>query len=288
MDIKQLKYFMAIAEEEQITGAARRLHMAQPPLSQQLKLLEEELGVPLFERGSRKVTLTEAGKALYNKADQIIELTNSTYNEIKDLKKGSKGTLSIGTVSTSGSCLFPSRILSFHKSYPNIHFEVFEGNTFRILEILNSGIIEIGIVRTPFNADNCEHIFLEPEKMLAVYKKGSFFENYKKDFVNLKDLACMPIIIYRRFEKLILGSFIKNKLDPDIFCKTDDARTAILWAHAGLGIAVVPMSAYKIMNDDDLCFLPINEKNLETRIAAIWMKDRYLSNAAKHFLDFFK
>lgn len=103
MDIRQLKYFLTITEEEQITAAARRLRIAQPPLSQQMKGLEDELGITLFKRGPRHIQLTDAGKLLANRARQILELSDSTVREIDDFKRGLKGTLSIGTVSSSGN-----------------------------------------------------------------------------------------------------------------------------------------------------------------------------------------
>ncbi len=103
MDIKQLTYFIAIVEEGTITHAANRLHMAQPPLSTQLKLLEDELGTKLLERGARKIKLTDAGKILYQRAKHIIEITNSTTKEIEEFRKGIQGTLRLGTISSSGT-----------------------------------------------------------------------------------------------------------------------------------------------------------------------------------------
>lgn len=151
MDIKQLKYFYVIAEEGQITSAAKRLHLSQPPLSYQLKNLEDELGVKLVERGSRNIKLTDAGLILYKRAKQILSLTKSTVDELKDFNQGTQGTLSIGTVSSSGASLLDSRLSIFHDKYPFINFEIYEGNTYELLEALTKGIIEIAIVRTPFN-----------------------------------------------------------------------------------------------------------------------------------------
>lgn len=151
MDIRQLRYFITIAEEGNITKAARRLHIAQPPLSQQLKLLEEELGVKLVERGSRQIQLTDAGKILRHRAEQVVELVDSTIKELKDFNEGLQGTLSVGTVPSSGSTLLPERIYNFHENYPGVSFQIWEGDTYRILDLLNNGVIEIGIVRTPIN-----------------------------------------------------------------------------------------------------------------------------------------
>lgn len=283
MDIRQLKYFLAIAEEEQITGAAKRLHMAQPPLSQQLRLLEEELGVKLLERGSRKIQLTDAGEMLRNRAEQILKLTETTIKELKDFNKGSAGTLSIGAVSSSGAVLVPDKVKRFHDNYPNINFEIWEGNTYRILEILNSGVVEIGIVRTPFSMENYEYIYLSKEAMTAVYSGDSYFGKVR-DVICLSDLKDRPLIIYRRFEKLIQDSCHKAGFEPRILCRTDDARTTLLWADSNMGIAIVPEAAIKLAPSSNLKQIKIEEPSLETQIAAIWMKNRYLSAAARHFL----
>lgn len=287
MDIRQLRYFLAIAEEEQITGAARRLNIAQPPLSQQLKLLEEELGVTLVERGSRKLQLTDAGKILRNRAEQILELTAATVKELKDFREGAQGTLSIGVISSSGAVLLPERINRFHEKYPGINFEIWEGNTYKIVEILESGIIEIGIVRTPFNIDHFESIRLPAEPMVAAASSNIYWDEHQK-FIALPELAGKPLIIYRRFEKLILEACHASGFEPNILCKNDDARTTLLWADAGMGIALVPRSAVELIRSSSLKYKEVNEPALETQIAAIWMRNRYVSTAAKHFLDNFE
>ena len=286
MDIKQLKYFLAIAEEEQITGASKKLNKAQPPLSQQLKNLEDELGVKLVERGSRKIKLTEAGQILRNRAEQILELTEATFKELKDFNSGLQGTLSIGTVSSSGATLLPQRISNFNEKYPGINFEIWEGNTYKILEILNSGVIEIGIVRTPFSVENIEALYLTPEPMVAVMNSKLYW-NEDKNYIYLTELKDRPLIIYRRFEKIILDACKEKDFEPNIFCKNDDARTTLLWADAGMGIGIVPKSAVALIKSSSLKYKEIREPSLETQIAAIWMKNRYISTAAKHFLENF-
>lgn len=286
MDIKQLKYFLAIAEEEQITGASKKLNKAQPPLSQQLKNLEDELGVKLVERGSRKIKLTEAGQILRNRAEQILELTEATFKELKDFNSGLQGTLSIGTVSSSGATLLPQRISNFNEKYPGINFEIWEGNTYKILEILNSGVIEIGIVRTPFSVENIEALYLTPEPMVAVMNSKLYW-NEDKNYIYLTELKDRPLIIYRRFEKIILDACKEKDFEPNIFCKNDDARTTLLWADAGMGIGIVPKSAVALIKSSSLKYKEIKEPSLETQIAAIWMKNRYISTAAKHFLENF-
>lgn len=273
-------------EEGNITSAANKLHMAQPPLSNQLKLLETELGTKLLDRGARKIRLTDAGKILYKRAKHILEITNSTAREIEEFGKGAQGTLKLGTISSSGTALLSSRIINFNKKYPNIKFEIYEGNTYELIEMMNSGIIEVGIVRTPFNAEGFECLFLESEPMVAVMSKDYNFKSESSE-VYLDDLKNINLIIYRRFEKILLSEFQELGFEPNIFCINDDARTTILWARAGLGIGIVPQSAVNFEFMNNIKFKVINKSTLRTQISAIWIKERYLSITAKRFLEFF-
>lgn len=286
MDIRQLKYFLTIAEEGQITSAAKKLHMAQPPLSQQLKLLEDELGVKLLERGSRHVQLTDTGKILMNRARQILELSNSVVKEINDFSKGLKGTLHIGMVSSSGATLLNESILEFHKEHSGIKFEIYEGNTFELIDMLNKGIIEVGIVRTPFNALNFECKYAKAEPMIAAVPK-EYYWNPAQNTISVSDLKNKPLIIYRRFEQLIYETCMENGFEPKVFCKNDDARTTLLWANAGLGIAILPKSAFELAANRNLLYKEIENEKLKTQIAAIWVKDRYISTIASKFIESF-
>ena len=153
MDLKQLQYFIAVVEEENISAAARKLHMSQPPLSHQIKLLEQELGVRLLERGPRKVILTDEGKLLYKRAHHMLELADTTIRELEECRKGHAGTLHIGTVSTSGAVMTDDRVLAFHRAYPHIRFEIHEGNTIELIDWIEAGIIELAVIRTPFKKE---------------------------------------------------------------------------------------------------------------------------------------
>lgn len=286
MDIKQLRYFVAIAEEGQITAAAKRLHMAQPPLSQQLKLLEIELGVKLVERGSRHIQLTDAGEILRTRAEQILELSDSTINEIDDFKKGLRGTLSIGMVSSSGALLIKNVMNKFHKEYSGVKFSVQEGNTFKVLELLNKGIIEIGIVRTPFKDLNCNYKCMKREPMIAAMTKEYSLE-LEENNIWLKQLKGKPIIFYRRYEQLIMETCQESGFEPEVFCRNDDARTTLMLANAGFGIAIVPKSSFQLSCNENLIYKEIKNEKLKTSICIIWIKDRYMSSLAEKFIKSF-
>lgn len=261
--------------------------MAQPPLSQQLKLLEEELGVKLVERGPRSVQLTEAGAILRDRAQQILELADSTARELTDFVKGLKGTLAIGTVSSSGATLLQDRLCEFHKTYRGVKFEIHEGNTFRIIDLLNKGIVEVGIVRTPFNGTNLECLYTQAEPMIAVMTPEYDWKT-DENFIEIGELKDKPLIIYRRFEQLIRETCLENGFDPLIFCMNDDARTTLLWANAGLGIGIIPKSAFELTSNRNLIYKEISSESLRTRVAAVWIKDKYLSSLASKFIESFR
>lgn len=291
MDIKRLQYFLMVAEEGQITRAAERLHMAQPPLSQQLKLLETELGIRLFERGgSKKIKLTEAGHTLRNRAEQILSLVDQAEKELKDVGNGQQGTLSLGITTpwsaTLGMTLLPDRIYCFHEQYPDINFQLWEGDLNKIEELLRSGVIEIAIARSPTDMKTYDAISLPDESAAAAFGPG--WSPISAGQICLADLADKPLIIYRRYEEKLLEYFGELGLKPRIICRHDDIRSMLLLANTGLGVAIVQGSAANLMPGSKLIFKEIIQPPLLIKTTAvIWMRNRYLSAAARHFIDMF-
>ena len=288
VDIRQLLYFTTIAEEGSISAAAKKLHLSQPPLSYQMKLLEEELHLPLIERSARGIALTEAGRVLYKRAQGILELSELTRKEMLAMASGFTGTLHIGTVSSSGASLLGWRIPAFHQKYPQIGFAIHEGNTFELMEMLESGLIELAIVRSPFHSDQLNCLYLSPEPMIAA-EAASFFPAGMPSGqpISLELLGHAPVILYRRFEKILLSLCEQKGITPQVFCIADDARTTLMWAEAGLGVAVVPQSAYRIMPHHNMVYSELSEEDLHTRIAAVCKKGCSLSWAAQQFLEIF-
>ena len=286
MDIKQLIYFLTIAEEGNISKAAERLHMAQPPLSQQLKLLEEELGVILFQRNTRRMQITDAGQLLQSRAQQIIELMEKTSKELNDLKEGSQGVLSIGTISSAGETLVPIVVQDFHKAYPGVDFRIKESSTFEILELVKRGVVEIGVIRTPFNLETFDHISLPEEPMMAAAMDSLLDMN--KTSMNLDELKDKPLLFHNRYANNIEEACRKSGFEPKVKCRIDDTRTMLNWASSGMGIALIPRDMMTLIPDSNLRFIEIKDQTLATKIIIIWKKNHYLSTPARHFLEFFK
>jgi DNA-binding transcriptional LysR family regulator len=287
MEFRQLKYFLTVAEEGQITKAAERLHITQPPLSQQLILLERELGVKLLERNRKQVTLTEAGHVLHKRAEQMLELMRVTTDEIREVAEGVNGKLTIGTITSSGRSILPEHIQEFHKLYPKVSFDLRQGETHSILELLQAGIIELGIVRFPFDFTLYDFIALPEEPMVAVAKPPVFGES-RGGSVRLDELRSEALLIHRRHENIILEYCHQMGFEPDILCTSDDITPLLIWARLGLGIAIVPQSSVHIFVGSALCVRQITSPLITTTRAVIWHKKRVLSPVAARFVEMFR
>ncbi|WP_371366146.1 HTH-type transcriptional regulator GltC [Sporomusa rhizae] len=286
MEIRQLKYFLAIAEARQITKAASQLHITQPPLSQQMLLLEKELGVQLLERTKKQIKLTEAGCILQNRAEQIIELINSTINEVQEAANGVSGKLKIGTITSSGRSLIPEYIQKFHQTYPKVSFDLRLGDSRRILELLNAGIIEIGLVRLPVDSSLYNYITLPKESMVMVALPDTITTRDKETF-SFDKIKDKPLLLHRRYESIISDYCSQAGFKPNILCTSDDTTSLLIWAKLGLGIAIVPETAINLLQESPLLIQKITSPVIITVGAIIWLKKHSLSTAATHFIEMF-
>ncbi|SCM82930.1 LysR substrate-binding protein [uncultured Sporomusa sp.] len=284
MDIRDMRNFYAIAEAGNISNAAKRLNIAQPPLSKQMKQLEEQLGVQLFERGSRRIRLTEAGQLLRERAEQILGLVDGTVKEITELNSNLAGTLSIGTVTTSGAALLPNLLSRFHDLYPDVTFELWEGDGYRILELLDNRVIEIGIIRAPFDSAVYESITLPDEPLMIAMKRDGGQCGEDSEVIRLAELAGQPLIIPRRWKAMVEGWCEKAGFAPKIVCLSDGILLNILWVKLGIGMALVPKSTEMLSADAELIYKTIVEPRVSTQTVIVWVRNRNLSASSRHFL----
>jgi DNA-binding transcriptional LysR family regulator len=290
MDIRQLRYFMAIVEEGQISRAAKRLHIAQPPLSLQLKLLEEDLDVQLIERNTKSLRLTAAGHALYQRAEQIMGLVTTTVKEIREFDEGLRGTLTIGSPPGIGHLYMPPRIAEFHAGYPEVNFQWREGNTYRVLELLNLHVIEVGIVRLPVDEKVYEMIPLLTEPWVAVTKKMEGIDQPPK--IALPDLARQPLLLMHRQQGIQCHDMVWDELRaadvrPKVLCESDNVTALLTLVELGMGAAIVPRSTTTLKPGGTLHVMEITGCKLESSVAITWLKGQRLSAAAKQFLQMF-
>lgn len=275
MEIRQLEYFRKIAETGSINAAAKLLNMSQPPLSYQLKLLEEELDVRLFDRSRQGVSLTEAGKLLYQRSGELLQFADSAKFEVT--QTGRRQVLRLGMTSTTVGPILP-KIAAFTKAHPDVSFEVHDGSTFSMMDLLLRGILDVSVVRTPVQLDKVAHTVLCEEPMIAVSRPGSG----ESGDIRLTALTQVPLILYRRYERFILDAFHAQNLEPNVLCVCDDARDAMQWAEQGLATAIFPQSM------EDLCrtltIRPIAEASLKTKILLIWHSEKAPRPLVQDFL----
>ena len=283
MNLKQLRYFLTVAQERQLTSAAKLLYIAQPPLSYQMKQLEKELGTKLFIRESHGITLTEAGKIFQRYAQQVVNLTNETTEELGKEQNGMRGIIRMGLISSAGNIVPNQEMLNFTKFYPDIKFQIYEDNTINLIDKLQNGLVDLAVVRTPFNMQDLAKINIVTDKMAAVYNPNYY--SFDSNELKLPDLMKQPLILYRRFETIFNNSFAQQGIYPYYAVKCDDARTSILWADRGMGIALVPYSIAKEYTQQQIKILDYSR--WQTKIQLVWRKNYHIKPITQRFIDTF-
>lgn len=294
MTFKQLEYFVTIAELENITAASKILNIAQPPLSYQLKSLEDELGVKLFTRNGRNLKITQEGLILQNKAVQILSMLNGTLQEIQNYGKAIHHTITIGTVTSVSNRLLPDKILHFHQDNPNVDFQIWEGNSLRIMKLLDNGVVDFGLIREPidinlYNSKTIKDTALDDSQLdyFVAMAKENFFEETHITSITLTDLKGKPLIIHRRFENLLVTACRQCGFYPNILCRNDDITSSISWAEAGIGIAIAPYTSSTLASSDKIIIKKIIEPSINSKVLLIWRKDNHISNTADEFIKLF-
>jgi DNA-binding transcriptional LysR family regulator len=200
MELRRLRYFVAVAEESSFSRAARRLHMAQPPLSSQIKQLEEELGVLLFERSSRGVRTTEAGELLLEEARRIFTLVDSTVSMVRRVGHGEVGRLTLGFVPSSSDELLPPILSNFGEKYPNVDLFLREMRPDLIVQRLHEGQIDAGFIYLPLDDPSLEVECVSREPLvLALPAKHPLSSG---DDVDLASFADEPFILPARYRRV--------------------------------------------------------------------------------------
>ena len=279
MELRQLEYFRAIVDSGTISGAARELHMTQPPLSYQMKMLEAELQVSLFLRGTKKIALTEAGKTLYEQAGKLLMMSELTKREVA--KSGQEVTLHIGMTPSTVS-MMSDYLIRFAEKYPQVHFDIHEGSTFILKEQLENQQIDLTTLRTPVVLNGCETRLLAKEKLMAMANpECQMLQGCSS--ITLSQLAKQPLILSHRYQKYMSSAFEQAGLVCDFYCICEDARTALTMAEKGLGVAILPDSMLQFSDKMKGC--SISDADLSTEILLAWKKGRQ-SDEVREFLKF--
>ena len=290
MDLRQIKYFLTVAEERNITKAAKKLHLSQPPLSRALIELEKEFNCKLMIRGKRSITLTPEGLALKRRGEQLITLTNMTKSEILNMEQGLSGTLYIGHVDSDGPTLIAEWISSFKKKYPNVTYNLWCGTVDDLTDRLKSGLIDLAITMSPSSSDMIEGIKVFSEDWVAIIPSKHPLSKNKKPNVNVKELINEDLIISSRKirENEIREWFKPTNIEPHFIVKTAHSSNAAKLVAKNIGIALFPASVAKNISGDTDVIIKKVTPTMKVDYLLSWNKEKELKALATKFIEHVK
>lgn len=287
MEIRLLRYFLAVAQEESISKAADLLHITQPTLSRQLMDLEKELNTKLLIRGKRnkKITLTEDGKLLKSRAQEIIELTNKTESEFLFGDKNISGDIFIGGGETDSIRVIARTIKRLSLEYPNIKYHFYSGNGEDVTEKLNKGLLDFGVFIEPIDKKEYGFIQLPQNDTWGILMRKDS-DLAKKEFIEPEDLINIPLFSSRQYlvKNLISGWLGYDFEKLNVIGTYNLLYNASVMVEEGLGYALCIDRLINISGDSKLCFKPLKPK-LEAGILVAWPKNQPLSKIAKLFIQ---
>lgn len=285
MDIRVLRYFLAVAREETINGAANYLHVTQPTLSRQLMDLEEELGKKLFLRGNRKITLTEAGLFLRKRAQEIVDLADKTEEEFHAPDEAVSGDIYIGGGETEAMRLIARVAQELQIENPHLRYHLYSGNGDDVTERLDKGLLDFGILIEPVDVSKYEFLRI-PEKDTwgVLMRKDSPLASL--EHISPSDLVNLPIITSR--QTLVFAEFTawlgRDFQQLNIVATYNLLYNATLLVEEGMGYAVCLDRLINTTGDSSLCFRPLYPP-MEVHLDIVWKKYQVFSRAAERFLQ---
>jgi DNA-binding transcriptional LysR family regulator len=284
MELRQLEYFQLVCQFSSITKAAGHLHVAQPSISIAIQKLEEELGVTLFERKQRQITITSDGFLFLQRVNDILSRVQDSVAEMRDRTPLQRGTVKIGVPPMVGAVLFPPIFARFCKIYPDIQLIATERGTLSILPQLEQGRLDVGIITLPNVSGDIEILPLTTTQFLVCMQEGHPLSRFSA--IPFGGLADQPFILFNedtRSRQLILLECKKHHFTPRIIFSSSQIETIIDLVSQGVGISFF-LEAIAQKHPSLLSRPLANPFHMD--IALAWNKNKYLSNASKTFIDF--
>ena len=285
MELRQLRYFVAVAEERHFGLAAQRLHMSQPPLSMQIKALERELGIGLLERTSRRVALTDAGRAFLERARTILGAVEEAREVAWGAEQGTQGRLEVGFISSATLSLLPPSIRLFRERFGGVELELKELTSAQQIDALYEGEIRVGLVRLPLRAPGIRFEPVLEERLVVAVPSGHVLEGLER--VSLEAIVDLPLIFFTRhlvpgFHAQIVELFQRVGAFPKVAQHAVHLQTIVGLVASGVGIAILPGSAERLSREG------VVYRVLDVPDATSWMGLAWVegdeSNLVKNFI----
>lgn len=268
MELRHLRYFLEITNDMNMTKAAERLHMSQPPLSRQIKQLEEELGAELFLRKGKYLELSEAGKFFISKAQQILSNVEETQLAMNRLGRTGHAWINIGFVPSTIYGFLPELLRHYREKYPKLEINLSEYMTIDQINALKTGHIDVGFGRIILEDPIIKQEVILFEPLMAVVSKKHPLA--KKSSLTLNQIASEPLITYPKrprpnYADHLLSFFYKEGLRPNVVQEVQELQTTLGLVASGIGMSIVPKSVQK-MRTEDVCYIPFKDKNINSPV----------------------
>ena len=288
MDLRQLRYLVALAEELNFTRAAASEHIAQPALSQQIRRLEDEVGVGLVERTTRRVALTEAGELLVARARRILAELEAAGDEMQALRGVDVGHVTIGAIHTMGPIDLSLALVTFHRAHPNVALTVREQHSEECAELLRNDELDLAFLSVTERVESRElglHQLVSEELMVLLARDHPLAG---RDELRMPDLAGEHFISFRqgaRLRELLFSAGRDAQFEPRVTLDTNDAQRIRTLVSRGLGVAILPRSDATAPAGADIAVVPLVEPGLRRDITLAWRADRRQAPATAAFLE---
>ena len=288
MEFRILKYFLAVAREENITKAANVLHITQPTLSRQLAQLEDDLNVKLFIRGKKNITLTNEGMLLRRRAEEIIDMVDKTEHELLEQESVIDGTISLGQGELYSVEVLAKIIKAFKDKYPLVKFNLYTASGEHIKERLDRGLVDVGVFLEPINKAKYEFIRMPvKERWVVVMRADDALA--QKNAIEIEDLKKVPLILPWRDDvrSEIANYFGDNFKDLQIDFISNLSTNASIMVQNGLGCAIVVEGSLPFIDNTKICCRPLSP-DLTTDTFIAWKRYQPFSLAVEKFIEHIK
>lgn len=285
MELRVLRYFLTVVREGSITKASEVLHITQPTLSRQLAQLEEEIGIKLFDRGTRKIELTKEGILLRRRAEEIVQLVEKTEKELAEQEEQVEGRVSVGCGEVASMQVVSELIGSFRRKYPKVEFDIFTATADVLREQMDKGILDIGLLLEPVDMEKYDFIRMNVKENWVVLMRGDDPLCGKKS-VTAHDLAKLPLILPRRMKvRNELASWFGTYYDTlnVVFTSNLSTNSAVM-VEGGLGYSLVIEGAVPFWEHSRITYRPLEPPLTATSVLA-WKRGQPFSLAATKFIQ---
>ena len=286
MELRTLHYFTVVAQKLNITRAAEKLNMSQPPLSNQIKALEEELGVQLFIRGKRHLELTEEGGLLLRRAVQIQELADKTRQEIASLREGMTGVIYLSMVEGRAPFLAARWIAGFREEFPLVRYNLWNGSSDDVLDRLHKGLADLAVIAAPYDTEHLEGFPVGREPWIAMLHPDHPLAQTVGDTIPLSSLAGEPLIVPSRKSRMdaIRRWFGEVGAEPHILCEMSNYMDAAALTSQGVGISIFPQTVD--VSNGLVVSKVVVQPSRQVEYILVWNRGQPPSGLTREFIHF--